>query len=61
MENVDLFKPLRDIQFVDRDMVKPNDYNPNKVLEKEFEAVNAEHPNKWLLLSYRCASGLYDY
>ena len=31
-KNVDLFKPLREIQFVDRDKVKPNDYNPNKVL-----------------------------
>ena len=35
-KNVDLFKPLREIQFVDRDKVKPNDYNPNKVLEKNL-------------------------
>ena len=35
-KNVDLFKPLREIQFVDRDTVKPNDYNPNKVLEKNL-------------------------
>nr|DAQ50610.1 MAG TPA: chromosome partitioning protein [Caudoviricetes sp.] len=36
-KNVDLFKPLREIQFVDRDKVKPNDYNPNKVLEKNLK------------------------
>lgn len=36
-KNADLFKPLREIQFVDRDKVKPNDYNPNKVLEKNLK------------------------
>ena len=30
----DLFAPLRNLQFIDRELVKPNDYNPNKVLEK---------------------------
>lgn len=33
----DLFAPLRNLQFIDRDLVKPNDYNPNKVLEKNME------------------------
>lgn len=33
----DLFEPLRNIQFIDRDLVKPNDYNPNKVLEKNLK------------------------
>lgn len=33
----DLFKPLRELQFVDRDKVRPNDYNPNKVLEKNLK------------------------
>ena len=37
MEQKDLFKPLRELQFVDRDLVKPNDYNPNKVLEKNLK------------------------
>jgi ParB-like chromosome segregation protein Spo0J len=32
----DLFAPLKNIQFIDRDSVKPNDYNPNKVLEKNL-------------------------
>ncbi|MCD8136115.1 MAG: ParB N-terminal domain-containing protein [Parabacteroides gordonii] len=37
MEQKDLFKPLRELQFIDRDLVKPNDYNPNKVLEKNLK------------------------
>ena len=32
----DLFMPLKKLQFIDRDLVKPNDYNPNKVLEKNL-------------------------
>lgn len=36
-EAKDLFKPLRELKFIDRDLVKPNDYNPNKVLEKNLE------------------------
>lgn len=37
MEQQDLFKPLRELQFIKRDLVKPNDYNPNKVLEKNLK------------------------
>lgn len=33
----DLFTPLRNLQFIDRDLVKPNDYNPNKVLKKNLD------------------------
>lgn len=36
-KNKDLFAPLKNLQFVDRDQVKPNDYNPNKVLEKNLK------------------------
>lgn len=36
-EKKDLFAPLKNLQFVDRDSIKPNDYNPNKVLEKNLE------------------------
>lgn len=36
-KNIDLFRPLRELKFVDRDLVKPNDYNPNKVLEKNLK------------------------
>lgn len=33
----DLFAPLRNLQFIDRELVKPNDYNPNKVLKKNLD------------------------
>ena len=33
----DLFAPLKNIQFIDRDTVCPNDYNPNKVLRKNLD------------------------
>lgn len=33
----DLFAPLKGLQFVDRDLIHPNDYNPNKVLEKNLQ------------------------
>lgn len=36
-KKVDLFKPIREIQIVSRDKVKPNDYNPNKVQEKNLK------------------------
>lgn len=31
MADVDLFAPLASLQWVERDKLKPNDYNPNKV------------------------------
>lgn len=36
-ENKDLFAPLRNIKFIDRDLIKPNNYNPNKVQESNLE------------------------
>jgi ParB-like chromosome segregation protein Spo0J len=33
----DLFKPLREMQFINRELIRPNDYNPNKVLEKNLK------------------------
>jgi len=33
----DLFKPLQEMQFINRDLIRPNDYNPNKVLEKNLK------------------------
>lgn len=35
--NKDLLKPLRGVQFVPRDSLKPNNYNPNKVSEQNLE------------------------
>lgn len=36
-EKKDLFKPLREIKFVDRNLLKANDYNPNKVQENNMK------------------------
>lgn len=36
-EQKDLFKPLRELRFVNREQIKPNNYNPNKVLEKNLK------------------------
>lgn len=33
----DLFAPLKNVQFIDRDLIKPNEYNPNKVLENNMK------------------------
>ena len=33
----DVLAPIKSVQIVSRDMLKPNDYNPNKVLEDNLE------------------------
>ena len=33
----DIFQPIKNLQIIDRDLIKPNDYNPNKVLEKNLK------------------------
>ena len=33
----DLLKSIRNVQFIERDKIKPNDYNPNKVSEQNLE------------------------
>ena len=35
--NKDILKPLRNVQFVDRNKLKPNNYNPNKVSEQNLD------------------------
>lgn len=37
MSKKDLFAPLKNVQFIDRNLIKPNQYNPNKVLEKNMQ------------------------
>lgn len=37
-EHKDLFKPLKEIKFVDRNILNPNDYNPNKVFARMLVA-----------------------
>lgn len=36
MAEMDLFAPIGSLRWVDRDMLKPNDYNPNKVSEENL-------------------------
>lgn len=36
-ENKNILEPLENVKFVDRDLLKPNNYNPNKVSEQNLE------------------------
>ena len=45
-----LSSPLSTLQWVDRDMVKPNDYNPNKVSKQKLELLKQSIlTNGWTL------------
>ncbi len=47
---MDLLKPLRSIQFIDRDLVKPNNYNPNRVTRANLDLlVQSILSNGWTL------------
>lgn len=46
----DLLKPVSNVIIVDRDMLKPNDYNPNKVLEDNLKLLEQSILNNgWTL------------
>lgn len=46
----DVLAPIKSVQIVSRDMLKPNDYNPNKVLEDNLELlVQSILTNGWTL------------
>lgn len=51
MENtIELLKPVANVQIVDRDLLKPNDYNPNKVLEENMRLLEQSIlTNGWTL------------
>lgn len=50
MADVDVFAPLRSLQWVDRDKLKANDYNPNKVSEDNLKLlVQSIETNGWTL------------
>ena len=50
MADVDLFAPLSSLQWVDRDQLKPNDYNPNKVNRENLKLlVQSVLTNGWTL------------
>ena len=50
MADMDLFSPLSSLQWVDRDQLKANDYNPNKVSEDNLELLTQSIlTNGWTL------------
>ena len=50
MPNMDLFAPLSSLKWVDRDSLRANDYNPNKVSEENLELlVQSILTNGWTL------------
>lgn len=47
---IELLKPIANVQIVDRGLLKPNDYNPNKVSEQNLELlVQSILTNGWTL------------
>lgn len=46
----DILNPLKHVQFIERDKIKPNDYNPNKVSEQNLELlVQSILTNGWTM------------
>ena len=50
MDKIDVFAPLASLQWVDRDKLKANDYNPNKVSEDNLQLlIRSIETNGWTL------------
>ena len=50
MNEIELLKPVANVQIVDRDLLKPNDYNPNKVTEENLKLLTQSIiTNGWTL------------
>jgi len=50
MEHANLFSPLGSLQWVDRTLLKPNDYNPNKVSRENLKLLTQSIlTNGWTL------------
>lgn len=48
--NKDLLKPVSNVQIVDREMLRPNDYNPNKVTKDNLDLLEKSiMSNGWTL------------
>lgn len=48
--NEDLLRPLKNVKIVERDLLKPNDYNPNKVNEQNLKLlVQSILTNGWTM------------
>ena len=47
---IDLLKPIKSVQIVPRELLKPNDYNPNKVIKDNLELLtDSIFTNGWTL------------
>jgi len=50
LSNIDLLAPLKNVQFVDRNLLKANDYNPNVVIRENLELLKRSIlANGWTL------------
>lgn len=50
MESIDVFAPLASLQWVDRNTIHANDYNPNKVSEENLKLlIQSILTNGWTL------------
>lgn len=50
MADIDLFAPLSSLQWINRELLKPNDYNPNKVNRENLKLlVQSILTNGWTL------------
>lgn len=50
MSDIDIFSPLASLKWVDREMLKPNDYNPNKVSRDNLQLLTQSIlTNGWTL------------
>lgn len=50
MSEMDLFSPLASLQWIDRNKLQPNDYNPNKVSDENLELLTQSIlANGWTL------------
>ena len=50
MSDIDLLTPVSNVQIVDRELLKPNDYNPNKVTEENLKLLTQSIlTNGWTL------------
>lgn len=47
---IELLKPISNVQIVDRDLLKPNNYNPNKVMDENMKLLTQSIlTNGWTL------------
>lgn len=56
-----LLAPLSTLEWVDRSILKPNDYNPNKVSKENLRLADTIHPHQRMDTPYRGKAGLHHH